>query len=258
MRYRIGVKRPLWSFVGLMVVAASPRADESCASLRPDHLAPAIEAKLIADLDAARQHARHIWRDVPPLNPDGTVNGYIEIARGESKKWELDVARNKRKIDRVLPRNLGGYPTGYGIVPGTISYDGDPFDILVLGPRLSGGRFIKARIVGVMCMVDEKGPDSKVVVSPIDEHGRVPYSLDASERERIGTFFNLYKKHEAAKGKFSRVTDWGDAAEGLKFVETTAGFFARARARQSSQRAPAKTNAPQDSPTTAPARTSEG
>ena len=137
------------------VAAAAPRqAGDGCADLRPDRLSAAIEAKLIADLSAARRHFRHLWADVAPLNADGTLNAYIEIARGESVKWELDIARNKRKVDRRLPRRLGGYPIGYGIVPGTISYDGDPFDVLVLGPTVPGWTFLKARIVGVMCMVD--------------------------------------------------------------------------------------------------------
>jgi inorganic pyrophosphatase len=235
--------RPTAFFIAIVVAATSPsRGADTCADLRPRDLPAAIEAKLGESLAAAKPHKYHVWRDVTPSNPDGTLNAYVEIARGESVKWELDIARNERRIDRKLPRSLGGYPTGYGFVPRTISYDGDPFDVLVLGPRRPGGRFVEGRIVGVMCMVDEKGPDSKVVVSPLDANGRTLYALDDAERQRIGAFFNIYKKHEAEKGKFSRVTGWGDAAEGLKFVETTAGFFSRGRARNAArQKAEGKT-----------------
>lgn len=44
--------------------------------------------------------------------------------------------------------------------------NGDPFDILVLGPALPGGTMVRGISVGVM--FNEKGLDSKVVVSPLD------------------------------------------------------------------------------------------
>ena len=39
----------------------------------------------------AARHATHVWRDTPPMNADGTVNGYVEIARGDRRKWEFDM-----------------------------------------------------------------------------------------------------------------------------------------------------------------------
>jgi hypothetical protein len=53
-------------------------------------------------LEAAAGHARHIWRDTPPLNDDGTVNAYIEISRGDRRKWKFDMRANARAIDRVI------------------------------------------------------------------------------------------------------------------------------------------------------------
>ena len=44
-----------------------------------------------------------------------------------------------------------------------MSYDGDPFDALVLGPPIDGGTTVRGVVVGVMYMQDEKGLDSKVV-----------------------------------------------------------------------------------------------
>ena len=106
-----------------------------------------------------------MWRDTPPTNSDGTVNGYIEIARGDRRKWEFDINANARAIDRVIPEDVGGYPVNYGFVPQTISYDGDPFDVLVLGPPLAGGTMVRGVVVGLMHMEDEKGLDLKVVLS---------------------------------------------------------------------------------------------
>ena len=78
---------------------------------------------------------------------------------------------NVRAVDRVIPQAIGGYPINYGFVPQTVSYDGDPFDALVLGPPLPGGSIVSGIIVGLMFMEDEKGLDSKVVLSPIDRMG---------------------------------------------------------------------------------------
>jgi len=72
-------------------------------------------------------------------------------------------------------------------------------------------------------MEDEKGLDSKVVVSPVSVDGRPRYPLTPADRERIGSYFARYKKHEA--GKFSKVPGWGSTAEGLAYVQATHAFF---------------------------------
>ena len=107
-------------------------------------------AQLQRSLDAARPHAAHVWRDMPPINPDGTVNAFVEIPLGERRKYEFDMAQNVRAVDRVMPESMGGYPVNYGFVPQTVSYDGDPFDVLVLGPPLPGGAVAKGIIVGLI------------------------------------------------------------------------------------------------------------
>ena len=104
-----------------------------------DVLPAAGTTQLSASLAAAAGHQKHVWRDTPPFNGDGAVNAYIEIARGDRRKWEFDMRANARAIDRMIPEDIGGYPVNYGFVPQTVSYDGDPFDALVLGPPLPGG-----------------------------------------------------------------------------------------------------------------------
>jgi inorganic pyrophosphatase len=190
-------------------------------------LPEAATASLAASLKAARSHARHIWRDTPAANDDGTVNAYIEIARDDRRKWEFDMRANRRTIDRVMPSAIGGYPVNYGFVPQTISYDGDPFDALVLGPPLRGGQVIRGVVVGLMLMEDEKGVDSKVVLSPEGELGQPRHSMTEADERRIGDFFRTYKKHEP--GKFSKVPGWGSAADGLAHVRMTHAFFANCR-----------------------------
>jgi len=193
----------------------------------PDALPETAAARLAQSLAAAEGHATHIWRDTPPFNADGTINAYVEIPRGDRRKWEYDMRRNERAIDRVMPPEVGGYPVNYGFVPQTISYDGDPFDVLVLGEPLAGGTLVRGAIVGLMHMVDDKGLDSKVVMSRVDGHGRPHGSLTSEEQRSIGKFFSRYKLHEP--GEFSKVRGWGTAAEGRAFVEKTSLFFRACR-----------------------------
>ena len=62
-------------------------------------------------LDASKAHASHVWRDTPPLNDDGTVNGYVEITRGDRRKFEFDMESNERAIDRMIPPQVGAGAT---------------------------------------------------------------------------------------------------------------------------------------------------
>jgi inorganic pyrophosphatase len=208
----------------LLVLLFVPLAVAAQSLGTPPRVLPAMAtAQLAKSLDSARPQKAQVWRDTPPINPDGTINGYIEIPMNEKRKYEFDMAANARRIDRVMPDSLGGYPINYGFVPQTVSYDGDPFDILVLGPTLPGGGIVKGTAVGIMHMEDEKGLDSKVVVSPLDRNGKPLYSLTAADQKRVGDYFAKYKLHEP--GKFSKVPGWGSAAEGLAYVKTTHAFF---------------------------------
>jgi inorganic pyrophosphatase len=127
----------------------------------------------------------------------------------------------------VIPEAIGGFPVNYGFVPQTVSYDGDPFDILVLGPALPGGTIVRGAIVGLMYMEDEKGLDSKVVLSPVDPEGHVTYDLTDRLRDEIADYFRRYKRDEPEK--FSRVPGWGSVDEGRDLVMTTHAFFRECR-----------------------------
>lgn len=226
-RVKLGMRGRALVFVGLaafpwLLLAQSPVH-------APDVLPAAASTQLVRSLDAATGHSRHVWRDTRPLNDDGTVNAYIEISRGDRRKWELDMRTNARAIDRVIPVEVGAYPVNYGFVPQTVSYDGDPFDVLVLGPPIPGGATLKGVIVGLMLMEDEKGLDSKVVLSRIGRDGQATHRLTSGDQRRIGDYFKRYKEHEA--GKFSKVPGWGSVAEGLSHVTMTHAFFLECRER---------------------------
>jgi len=208
----------------------------------PDTLPAPAAAKLQDSLKAAAAHKQHVWRDTPPFDrsrrssPAGSraeadgqlLTGYIEIPLGGRQKFELDMAKNAAVLDRVVPDKVGGYPVNYGLVPQTVSYDGDPFDVLVLGPALPTGELVKGAIVGLMHMRDETGLDSKVVISPVGADGKPTHQLTDADRRRLADYFNRYKRDDEDPKTFATVPGWGTAAEGLAFVRMTHGFFLQA------------------------------
>jgi inorganic pyrophosphatase len=201
---------------GLALLLAQPPSQP------PPVLPDAAAARLTRSLEDARTHRRHAWRDTAIFHSDGTVTAYIEIPRGDRRKWEFSIPLNRRVLDRELPRAVGGYPVNYGFVPQTISYDGDLFAALVLGRALRGGAIVRGEIVGILHIEDEKGVDSKIVLSPV-MMGKRLHDLTDADRARIAEFFGKYKAHEP--GKFSRVTGWGSPEEGRAWVRQAHRFF---------------------------------
>ena len=106
-------------------------------------------------------------------------------------------------------------------------YDGDPFDALVLGPSIPGGRLVRGIIVGLMLMENETGWDPKVVLSRTGPDGKPLHQLTTSDQDRMADYFNRYKAHEP--GKFSKVPGWGSPDAGLAYVTITHTFFQECR-----------------------------
>jgi inorganic pyrophosphatase len=77
-------------------------------------------------------------------------------------------------------------PYNYGCIPGLQSDDGDPLDVVVLGPRLRRGERLRVPVVGVVDFLDAGRADPKVICStrPMDE----------GERAGVERFFRLYAR----------------------------------------------------------------
>lgn len=138
------------------------------------------------------------------------VEVVIEIPQGSRNKYEMDHHSGRIRLDRMLFTSTR-YPLDYGFIPDTLSEDGDPLDALVvLGEPAFPGCAITARPVGVFWMIDEHGPDAKILAVPardpryadIVELADVPEHL----RDEIGHFFDIYKELEP--GKDSDVRGW--------------------------------------------------
>src|SRR5258706_6666344 len=103
------------------------------------------------------------------VTPPYDVNAIIEIPQGgEPVKYELDKASGAMFVDRFLHTAMF-YPGNYGFIPHTLSGDGDPVDVVVVGQTpVVPGAVIRCRPVGVLLMEDNAGSDEKVIAVPVD------------------------------------------------------------------------------------------
>jgi inorganic pyrophosphatase len=115
--------------------------------------------------------AYHPWHDVklPADVEREPVPAVIEIPTGSKVKYELDKTTGLLLVDRILFSAVR-YPANYGFVPRTYCDDGDPLDILVLCEEvITPLAIMRARIIGVMNMRDDKGQDDKLISVHADD-----------------------------------------------------------------------------------------
>jgi len=111
-----------------------------------------------------------------PINVDGTINAIIEIPAGTTAKYEtLDNGTMELEQKDGAPRFVKylGYPANYGLVPRSVLLkskggDGDPLDVIVLGPALPTGTIVKCRPIGVLTLVDNGELDDKIILAPVN------------------------------------------------------------------------------------------
>lgn len=156
-------------------------------------------------------------------NPPDEVNVIIENPMGgDPVKYELDKDSGLMLVDRFLHTAMY-YPGNYGFIPHTLSEDGDPVDVLVLGMvPVMPGAVIASRPVGVLLMEDDKGLDEKIIAVPVPRlhpyHDNVADYTDIRPilREQIEHFFKHYKDLE--KNKWVKLNGWGDAARARALI----------------------------------------
>ena len=155
--------------------------------------------------------------------PPHDINVVVEIPQGgQPVKYELDKTSGAVFVDRFLHTAMF-YPGNYGFVPHTLAQDGDPIDVLIVGPAsVVPGAVVRCRPVGVLMMEDEQGPDEKILAVPVDElHPfytgvRSYQDLPPILCDQIAHFFRHYKDLEA--GKWVKVARWADAAEAADLI----------------------------------------
>ncbi|MCB9986294.1 MAG: inorganic diphosphatase [Rhodospirillales bacterium] len=156
-------------------------------------------------------------------NPPFDVNVIIENPKGgDPVKYEMDKESGLMFVDRFLHTAMV-YPGNYGFIPHTLSGDGDPVDVLVVGQvAVMPGAVLRSRPIGVLLMEDDGGRDEKIIAVPVAKlhpyHENINDVADLPPilREQIQHFFTHYKDLEP--GKWSKTLGWGDAAKAGELV----------------------------------------
>ena len=140
----------------------------------------------------------HAWHDVELGDSiENSFRAVIEIPKGSKVKYELDKATGLLWVDRILYSAVH-YPANYGFLPRTYCLDGDPLDVLVLGQEpVVPLCILRAKAIGVMTMVDDKGPDDKIIAIHADDP-EYAHHCDISELsphrlQELERFFLDYK-----------------------------------------------------------------
>lgn len=147
----------------------------------------------------------------------------IEIAKGDTVKYEFDHKKGKMRVDRFLHGAMY-FPFNYGFIDETLGEDGDPLDVVVLASKgIIPGAIINCQPIGILEMEDEGGKDTKIIAVPtlkLDPlFGKMDSidKIDESTKEKIKNFFEHYKDLE--KGKWVKVEDWKPKEIALSKIE---------------------------------------
>ena len=164
--------------------------------------------------------AHHPWHDVElPTDLSEPVPAIIEIPMHSKVKYELDKKSGLLKVDRILFSAVH-YPANYGFVPRTYCGDGDPLDILVYCQEpIASMAEMRANIIGVMKMRDDKGEDDKLIAVHADDPAFQTYTdlwqLPPHRLRELKRFFEDYK---ALEHKMVVVSDPMGRDEALKVL----------------------------------------
>ncbi|MFT4148060.1 MAG: inorganic diphosphatase [Micrococcaceae bacterium] len=140
----------------------------------------------------------------------------IEVPQGSRNKYEIDHETGRVHLDRYLFTSMG-YPADYGYFENTLGEDGDPLDALVFTQEpVFPGVIVSVRPIAVFNMVDDAGPDAKVLCVPVDprfDHIQDLDDIDKTRLDEIEHFFQHYKDLEPNKFVESAQWEGKDAAE---------------------------------------------
>ncbi len=155
-----------------------------------------------------------------------TIDVFVEVPMGSRNKYEFDPIRGVFVLDRMLFSAVR-YPGDYGYIPDTLARDGDPLDALViLGEPTFPGCHIRGRVVGMLDMEDEKGPDEKILCVP-DSDPRWQHVAELNDvpdhmLDEIAHFFGIYKDLEQ---KQVHVHGWHGRQDAMATIDDSAARY---------------------------------
>ncbi len=195
----------------------------SCTKVRTDD-----KEVVSKDIQISNPDLQH---DVMPLHEDGDVNAVIEIPSGTIEKWELDKTTGEILLEQVdqKPRIVKylGYPGNYGFIPRTLlskenGGDGDPLDIIILGPPEEKGAILKCKIIGVLLLLDRGEQDDKLIAVSENSPLYLVDNLTELNENYIGVsdILQIWFSNYKGPGKMMS-KGFGDADMALQILKTS-------------------------------------
>ena len=150
---------------------------------------------------------------------DPTIDVFVEVPMGSRNKYEYEHDQHRFVLDRMLFTAVR-YPGDYGFIPDTLAGDGDHLDAMtILGEPTFPGCTIPGRVLGMLDMADDKGPDEKILCVPDHDprwqHLRTLADVPEHLLDEIAHFFSIYKDLEQKKVD---VHGWRDASAALAVI----------------------------------------
>jgi inorganic pyrophosphatase len=183
---------------------------------------------------------RNLVSDFPARVSDDSIHVVVEIPTGTTAKWEVDKVDGalRWEIKNGAPRVVRylGYPGNYGMVPRTLlakedGGDGDPLDVIVLGPALERGAVVHARLIGVLELLDGGEQDDKLLA--VQEGTALAEVRTLAELDRsfpgvttiVETWFANYKGPGEMESR-----GFGDVADANAILERAIAAYEKASA----------------------------
>jgi inorganic pyrophosphatase len=175
-----------------------------------------------------------------PTNPDGSINVVVEIPTASIAKWEVSKPEGHLswEIREGKPRvvNYLGYPGNYGMIPRTLlpkegGGDGDPLDVIALGPAVPRGSVITVKLVGVLKLLDTGEQDDKLIAVMADTPLYTVNNMSDLYRYFPGTTTIVETWFANYKGVGKMVSlGFGEASDALDILNSAITAYAQEQA----------------------------
>ena len=168
-----------------------------------------LKVSKVKDEDAVK----NFHKDYKTFYEDKSINAVIEIPAGMNEKWQVSKQTGSLSRGIFLWVNRASLITSLTqllrhdsrtALPTRIGGDGDPLDIIVLGPPLTQGDVVQVKIIGIMKMTDFGERDDKIIAVPINSE--------------LAQFENLLHLNSAQPELVKKIKVWFENYKGKKIL----------------------------------------
>ncbi len=148
------------------------------------------------------------------------LKGYIEMVTGSRVKRVFNEEEGKLKVTRKTALPLP-YPFNYGFINGTLSEDGDPLDVFVIGSNIKLGDTIDIEPIGLLYVEDDKGIDNKIIaIDASDEAFSHIRDIKDIGKQKMKELKHLLEHNkDGMENRWTKVHKAGGKANAIKIID---------------------------------------